>query len=267
MTRNYRSAGAARRRGLYCRRHGISSPRQLRPGRVGRRARYQQPRHEARHGRQPRGRARRARRGHHALRHRRLLRRVRGPARRAARGQPRRRRAGDQVRRRRAQPRRRQRRGLGRARVAALHPPGGRIVAAPAADRLDRPLPAAPPGRGHADRGDAGRAVRSGARGQGALHRLVQLHRLAGGRGRVDRRAPGTWSASSAPRTSTAGSTAGSRTTSSPRSSTTASGCCRSSRSPAGCSPGSTAAARPRRRAAGSRRGAASRRSPTTPST
>ena len=37
------------------------------------------------------------------------------------------------------------------------------------------------------DRGDAGRAHRAGDRGQGPLHRLVQPHRLAGRRRRLDR--------------------------------------------------------------------------------
>ena len=74
-----------------CEGHGLSSPRQLRSGRLRRRTRHQQLRHEARHGREPRGRACRARSGHHAVRHRRLLRRLRGAARRAPRGQPRRR--------------------------------------------------------------------------------------------------------------------------------------------------------------------------------
>ena len=50
---------------------------------------------------EPRGRARRARRGHHPVRHRRLLRQVRGAARRDPRGQARRRRPRDQVRQRR----------------------------------------------------------------------------------------------------------------------------------------------------------------------
>ena len=106
-----------------------------------------------------------------------------------------------------------QRRGLGRARVAALHPARGRVVAAPAAHRLDRPVPDAPAGPGHADRGDAGGAGRPRPRGQGALHRLVELHRLAGRRRGVDGAHARRCTGSSARRTSTAGSSATSRPT------------------------------------------------------
>ena len=47
------------------------------------------------------------------------------------------------------------------ARLARVHPPGGRGVAPPAADRLDRPLPATTAPTRDADRGDARRAARS----------------------------------------------------------------------------------------------------------
>ena len=57
---------------------------------------------------------------------------------------------------------------------------------APARHRLDRPLPAAPPRPAHADRRDARGARRARARGQGALHRQQQPHRLAGRRRRLD---------------------------------------------------------------------------------
>ncbi len=199
---------------------------------------------------EPRGRPRRARRGHHALRHRRFLRRVRGPARRAAAGSARRRdlatKFGSDVRNRGG----RQRRGLGRARLAALHAARRRIVAAQPAHRLDRPLPAAPPGPADADRRDAVCAGRSRARGQGALRRFVQLHRVAGRRCRVDRPHPRARSGSSARRTSTAGCAAASRPTSCRRSSSTGSACCPTSRWPAGCFRASTAAARRPPRAA-----------------
>ena len=56
-------------------------------------------------------------------------------------------------------------------------------LAAPAADRLHRSLPAAHAGPGDADRGDAHRARRAGGRGEGPLHRALQLLRLAARRG------------------------------------------------------------------------------------
>ena len=80
--------------------------------------------------------------------------------------------------------------------------------------------------------------------GQGALPRLVQLHRVAGRRRRVDLAHARTRTVRLARRTSTAGSSATSRTISCRRSSSTASGCCRSSRSRTACSPASTGAAR-----------------------
>ncbi len=63
---------------------------------------------------------------------------------------------------------------------------GGRGQSAPAQDRLDRSLSTAPARRRHADRGDAARARRSRAPGQGALCRRLQHAGLAGGRGAMD---------------------------------------------------------------------------------
>ena len=60
----------------------------------------------------------------------------------------------------------------------------------------------------HPDRGDARRAARAGPRGQGALRRQLQLHRLAGRRRGLDGARPAATSGSSAPRTSTPCSTA-----------------------------------------------------------
>ncbi len=74
--------------------------------------------------------------------------------------------------------------------VRPAHHQGVRRLAAPAADRLDRPLPDAPRrpdhplGRDLAGDGDAGRA------GQGTVRRLVQLRRLAPRPGAGRRRAP-----------------------------------------------------------------------------
>ena len=81
----------------------------------------------------------------------------------------------------------RARRRRDRARRAPLHPQGGRGFAAPAADRLDRPLPVPPPRRRHAGRGDARRARRARPGGHGSRHRLFELHR-ADGRGGARRR-------------------------------------------------------------------------------
>ena len=64
---------------------------------------------------------------------------------------------------------------------------GGRGEPAASRHGLDRPLPAAPSRPAHADRRDARRARRARARGQGALHRQQQPHRLAGRRRRLDR--------------------------------------------------------------------------------
>ena len=87
-------------------------------------------------------------------------------------------------------------------RLAPLHHERGRGQPAPAAHRLDRPLPDAPARSAHADRGDAARARRPGTPGQGALHRLLELSRLAGGGGAVDREGAQPERASSPARTS-----------------------------------------------------------------
>ena len=68
------------------------------------------------------------------------------------------------------------------------HHAGGRAVADPAADRPDRRVPAPRLGRLDAHRGDGPRARRPGHSGQGALLRLLQLRRVAGVQGAVDRR-------------------------------------------------------------------------------
>ena len=107
----------------------------------------------------------------------------------ALQGPPRRVRRGHQVRDGHAG---RERRGPRRARIASLRPPRGRGQPAPAADRPHRPLPAARARPGDPDRGDARRADRARPRGQGALHRLLELRRLAGGGRRVDLRDQGT---------------------------------------------------------------------------
>ena len=86
--------------------------------------------------------------------------------------------------------------------IAPLHGPGRRGQPAPARDRLHRPLPAARARSVDADRRDARRARRPRAAGQGALHRLVQLHRLAGRRGRRGPHRRGARPGSSRPRTS-----------------------------------------------------------------
>ena len=75
-------------------------------------------------------------------------------------------------------------RGEGRAR---LHPARGYRIAAPAAHRLHRPVPAARPGPGDPGRGDHRRAARAGRRGQGQVHRPFELLRLAAGRRRAPR--------------------------------------------------------------------------------
>ena len=63
-------------------------------------------------------------------------------------------------------------------------------VAAAAGDRLDRPLPD-PPARGrHRHRGDARRAHRPRAPGQGPLHRLLDVPAVADRRGTVGRARP-----------------------------------------------------------------------------
>ena len=126
-------------------------------------------------------------------------------------GPPRRGPAGDEVRHAHG---RRRRPARPAARLARVHPLGGRGLAAPAADRDDRPLPVPRARRRDPDRGDARRARRARARGQGALRRLLELL------GRRSSRRPSAWHASAATpassrcRTSTACSSAGSRPTS-----------------------------------------------------
>ena len=93
----------------------------------------------------------------------------------------------------------------------ALRTPGGRGVAAAAADRPHRPLPVPRARRGHPDRGDAVGADRPGPRGQGPLRRLLQRRGLAGRRRRLDRPYRRASSASSRCRTATPCSTARSR--------------------------------------------------------
>ena len=155
-------------------------------------------------------RARRRRRAH-AVRHRRHLRRrrERGVLGEALEGRPRRRGVATKF-------------GIGHAGRATART-GARAasrryirkaveaLAAPAAHRPHRPLPAAPARPDDPDRGDPGRAARAGPRGQGPLHRLLQLRRLAGRRRRLDRPEPAASSGSSARRTSTPCSTARSR--------------------------------------------------------
>ncbi len=95
---------------------------------------------------------------------------VGGVPRRDPRGSPSRGRPGDEVRH---GPARRQRPGLGCARLAALHPPCRRALAATPAHGLDRPLPDPLPRPPDADRGDPRGARRPRPRGQGPLRRLA----------------------------------------------------------------------------------------------
>ena len=75
----------------------------------------------------------------------------------------------------------------GRQGRPGLHPARGHRVAAPAAHRLHRPVPAARPGPGDPGRGDPRRAARAGRRGQGQVPRPLELLRLAAGRCRAPR--------------------------------------------------------------------------------
>ena len=128
---------------------------------------------------------------------------------RGAEGPARRLRAGDQVRHGHA---RRQRRRLGRPRLAALHPAGGRGEPAPAADRPHRPVPAARPDDVTPIEETLSALDRARARGQGPLPRLLQLRRLAGRRRRVDLAQRRPRAVRLACRTATPCSTARSRT-------------------------------------------------------
>ncbi len=97
-----------------------------------------------------------------------------------------------------------------RGRLAALHHRRSRGQPQTPQNRLDRPLSAAPARPADPDRGDPARARRSGAPGQGALPRLIDPARLAGGRGAMDFEASGARAISSRARRSTACSRAGS---------------------------------------------------------
>ena len=87
----------------------------------------------------------------------------------------------------------------------------------------------------HADRGDPGGAARAGRRGQGALRRQLELHRLAGRRRRLDRSYRRGSTGSSARRTSTRCTTGPPRRSWSRPASTSVSACCRSSRWSSAC--------------------------------
>ena len=143
------------------------------------------------------------------------------------------------------------------ARIAPLHPARGRSFADAAADRLDRPLPVPRARRHHAAGGDRRRARRARARREGALHRVVEPRRLAGGRLPRRSHAATAGAATSARRTRTACSIVWPSASWCRRACTTASGSCPTSRSRTACSPASTAAVRRRRRGRGSRRAAA----------
>ena len=85
-----------------------------------------------------------------------------------------------------SRPQGRARSRLGSPRCAPLHPQGRRTLVAAVAHRPHRPVPAPPAGPADPDPGDPGRAHRAGPGGQGPLHRVVELRRLAGVRCRVD---------------------------------------------------------------------------------
>ena len=130
---------------------------------------------------------RRARRRDQLRRHRRRLRarRVRGDRRQGARRRP--------ARRRRAWPpssTTRWARTPTSGQLPPLDHPRGRGLAAPARHRLDRPLPGPPPDARHRHRGDARRAHRPRAPGQGPLHRLLDLPGQPDRRGAVGRARP-----------------------------------------------------------------------------
>ena len=108
-------------------------------------------------------------------RHRRRLRRRRERA--AARPGDRAAPAGRRARHQAARARRARAQRPGALPAARHAGPGGQP--APAEDRLHRPLPDPQPRPPDADRGDAERARRRGAPGQGPLHRLFQPRRLA----------------------------------------------------------------------------------------
>ena len=132
------------------------------------------------------GRRRGDRRRDHAVRHRRELRRrrERGVPRPRARRAARPRRDRDQVRV--GEGPRRQLDRPRRIPTTSARAIEGSLRAA--RHRLRRPLPVPPARRRHADRGDARRDERARRRGQGALHRLVELLGRAGRGGRRGRR-------------------------------------------------------------------------------
>ena len=93
----------------------------------------------------------------------------------------------------------RQRDGAGQeGAVQGLHPAGRRGLAEAPADRLHRPLPVAHRRSRNAARGDARRLPEADRAGQGARHRLLQLHGAAAGRGAEDQRRPRSCRATSA---------------------------------------------------------------------
>ena len=191
----------------------------------------------------------RARRRHQLRRHRRRLLpgrvggdRRQGPGRRAAR----RRRPGHQV------PRPDGRRPMGERRrrpepagqLAALDRPRGREQPAPAADRLDRPLPGAPARAGDRRRGDAVRAHRPAAPGQDPRLRLVDLPRAPDGARRSGSPSAGAWAASSPSSRRTRSWSAASRPTCCRSPSSTGWACCPWSPLAGGWLSGGTARAR-----------------------
>ena len=139
------------------------------------------------------------------------------------------------------------------ARLARVHPPGGRGLAAPPADRRDRPLPVPPARRRHPDRRDPRSARRARRSGHGALHRRSNVTAAAdrgGGRGGAR---PGFAGSRRTPeQVQPAEPRGGARGAADVRAARDR--CCPSSRSPAACSPASTAAASDARSAAAARR-------------
>ena len=116
-----------------------------------------------------------------------------------------------------------------------LHPARDHRVAAPVAHRLHRPVPAARPGPRDPGRGDPRRAARGGRRGQGQVHRSLELLRLAARRRCAPRGAERTRPRSSPRRTTGRCSSVRPRQRSSPRPGISAWAYCRTSRSPMAC--------------------------------
>ena len=134
-------------------------------------------------------------------------------------------------------------------RVTALRRRGGRGQPASAAHGPHRPLPVPLPRRRHADRGDALGAHRPRPRGEGPLRRLLEPRRLAGRRRGLDGAHARARAVRLGPEPLLPARPAASRTSWCRRARRSGSACCRTSRWPTGCSPASTSAARPRRRA------------------